>query len=249
MTLVLARRGREVEVTMCEGNETSQGEAELKKVLQGLMQLKSITAGDTLFYEGDDVEALYYIKSGRVKITKTNEDGKEIILSFMQTGDLVGEFGGMDGEFHGYGAEIVEEGMVGVIRIRELEIYLSQNGEMALEFIRWMGTTQRMMQYKLRDLLMNGKAGALASMLVRACNSYGKATAEGILITKKLNHADLAELIGATRENVTKTLSGWKEQGIVEVSQGRILVRELSELHKICGCPAGNLCSSQICRL
>ena len=249
MTLVLARRGREVEVTMCGGNETSQGEAELKKGLQGLMQLKSINVGDRLFYEGDDVKALYYIKSGRVKLTKTNEDGKEIILSFMQTDDLVGEFGGMDCEYHGYEAEIVEEGMVGVIMMRDLEIYLSQNGEMALEFIRWMGTAQRMMQYKLRDLLMNGKAGALASMLIRACNSYGKVTPEGILITQKMNHADIAELIGATRENVTKTLSGWKEQGIVEVSQGRILVRELSELHQICGCPAENLCSSKICRM
>lgn len=249
MTLVLARRGREVEVTMCGGNETSQGEAELKKGLQGLMQLKSINVGDRLFYEGDDVKALYYIKSGRVKLTKTNEDGKEIILSFMQTDDLVGEFGGADCEYHAYEAEIVEEGMVGVIMMRDLEIYLSQNGEMALEFIRWMGTTQRMMQYKLRDLLMNGKAGALASILVRACNSYGKVTPEGILITKKMNHADIAELIGATRENVTKTLSGWKEQGIVEVLQGRILVRELSELHQICGCPAENLCSSKICRM
>lgn len=249
MTLVLARRGREVEVTMCGGNETSQGEAELKKGLQGLMQLKSINVGDRLFYEGDDVKALYYIKSGRVKLTKTNEDGKEIILSFMQIDDLVGEFGGKDCEYHAYEAEIVEEGMVGVIMMRDLEIYLSQNGEMALEFIRWMGTTQRMMQYKLRDLLMNGKAGALASILVRACNSYGKVTPEGILITKKMNHADIAELIGATRENVTKTLSGWKEQGIVEVLQGRILVRELSELHQICGCPAENLCSSKICRM
>lgn len=249
MTLVLARRGREAEVTMCGGNETSQGEAELKKGLQGLMQLKSINVGDRLFYEGDEVEALYYIKSGRVKLTKTNEDGKEIILSFMQADDLVGEFGGTEGDFHGYEAEIVEAGMAGVIMIRDLEIYLSQNGEMALEFIRLMGTAQRMLQYKLRDLLMNGKAGALASMLVRACNSYGKMTPEGILITKKMNHADIAELIGATRENVTKTLSGWKEQGIVEVAQGRILVRELSELHQICGCPVGNLCSSKICRM
>lgn len=249
MTLALARRGREAEMTMCGGNEGSQMEVELKKGLEGIMQLKSITAGERLFYEGDDVEALYYIKAGRIKLTKTNEDGKEIILSFMQKDDLVGEFGSADVEFHGYGAEVVEEGTVGVIMVRDLEIYLSQNGEMAMEFIRWMGVTQRMMQYRLRDLLMNGKAGALASTLVRACNSYGKVTSDGILITKKMNHLDLAELIGATRENVTKTLSSWKEQGIIEVSQGRILVRELSELHYICGCPVGNLCSAKICRL
>lgn len=116
---------------------------------------------------------------------------------------------------------MVESGVVGVIMMNDLEKLLSENGNIALEFIRWMGTMQRITQLKLRDLLMNGKAGALASMLVRASNSYGKATPEGILIMKKLNHADLAEMIGATRENVTKTLSGWKDQGIIEVTQGK----------------------------
>lgn len=248
MTIVLNQRRREAAVTGCGGME-KQGEELLKHALQEIMQPKTITVGDILYYEGDDVEAIYYINSGRVKMTKMSEDGKQIILSFMHAGDLIGEFGGADGECYGQGAEVVESGSVGVIMMNDLEKLLSENGNVALEFIRWMGTMQRITQLKLRDLLMNGKAGALASMLVRAGNSYGKATADGILIMKKLNHSDLAEMIGATRENVTKTLSGWKEQGIIEVVQGKILIRELRELHEICGCPSSHMCSSQICRL
>ncbi|WDH82957.1 Crp/Fnr family transcriptional regulator [Paenibacillus urinalis] len=248
MTIVLNQRRREATVSGIGGTDI-QGEALLKDALLSIMQPKTITAGEILYYEGDDVEAIYYVKSGRIKMTKMSEDGKQIILSFMHAGDLLGEFGGVDGEVYGQGAEVVESGVVGVIMMNDLEKLLSENGNIALEFIRWMGTMQRITQLKLRDLLMNGKAGALASMLVRASNSYGKATPEGILIMKKLNHADLAEMIGATRENVTKTLSGWKDQGIIEVTQGKILIRELKELHGICGCPSNHTCSSKICRL
>lgn len=216
--------------------------------LQSIMYQKRVEAGSYLFMEGEKTGKLYYLRSGRVKIRKTTEEGRDLILSILQRGDLIGEFGEDSDEFY-YSAEVIESGEIGVIQLKDLVILLYRQGDFAVQFMKWIGLMQRIVQTKFRDLLLFGKPGALASTLIRLSNTYGVAGKDGILLNIKLTNFELADLIGTTRESVNRMLSGLKDEGTIGVVNGKIVIRRLSNLRQICNCPTYPACPKEICRI
>jgi len=218
--------------------------------LESLMVPMRIPAGGFLFWEGDEAEHVYYIRSGRVKLRKSTEDGKEYIFSILQAGDLICEFAGNQMSLqHGFTAEVTDNAEIGVITRHDLEAAMRQDGELAFGFMGWMAYHHRVTQSKFRDLLLFGKPGALASTLIRLSNSFGVAEAYGIRIDMKLTHAELADFIGATRESVNRMLNEFKEKEILDFRYGKIIIRSLSALQKICRCNTCPTCPEEICRI
>jgi len=115
--------------------------------------------------------------------------------------------------------------------------------------MKWMGLKHRTTQSKFRDLLLFGKSGALASTLIRMCNSFGVMYADGIRLDLTINNTELADLIGSTRENVNRMLSALKDEGTISMVNGQILVHHLDRLRKTCQCPSFPACPVEICRL
>lgn len=224
---------------------SEQNFAELKKI----MYPRKITAGSYLFWEGDPADYLYYILSGTIKLVKTTDDGKDMILSLMQTGDLIAEVDGRTDSKHQSNAIVMQDAEVGVIQRRDLEIILYRNGEFALDYFNWMHALQQMMQSKIRDLLLYGKTGALASTLLRLANSCGVVTPEGIRIGLKLTNSELGEMIGATRESVNRMLSDMRTKGVIANKQGYMVIKKPSELKQTCHCPEFPACPKEICRI
>lgn len=217
--------------------------------LEGLMNLYKEKKGSFLYWEGDEADKLYYIKSGKVKILKSTEDGKDLIISIMSSGDLIGEYGGCEDPTQSFSAEVIEHVEVGVISTRDLEQLLMQNGSFAIQFMKWFSLMNQRNQSKFRDLLLFGKAGALASTLIRMSNSYGVVTQDGIRLNVKLTNTEIGEFIGMTRESVNRFLSSWKEDGTLDVQNGKIIIKKLNNLRLICQCPTYPACPKEICRL
>ena len=104
----------------------------------------------------------------------------------------------------------------------------------------------RMTETKFRDLMMYGKPGALCSLLIRLSNSYGVPKGDHTVINYKINHAEMADMIGATRESVNRMLSDMKKEDAVEFHNGQIVIKDLPYLRDICHCED---CPKEICRM
>lgn len=215
----------------------------------GLMTERSAQAGTRLFWEGETAGKLYYIMSGQVKTKKTTEEGKDLVLSVLGPGDLFGEFGAYGDTTHSYCAEVFEDAEIGIVQERDLEALLRQDGEFAVQFMKWIGLMNRIVQSKFRDLLLYGKPGALASTLIRMSNTYGAPDKDGIRLDLRMTNSDMAELIGTTRESVNRMLSALKDEGTIAISDSRIVIRRLDDLRRICNCPSYPACPREICRL
>jgi CRP/FNR family cyclic AMP-dependent transcriptional regulator len=209
---------------------------------------KRVPVGTVLFMDGEKADQLFLIEDGQLKMTKATADGKELTLQVFAAGELVGMSGlfEQDVTFTAT-ATMLESGTVRVIPRSKLEHLLLQHGEFCAEFLRWMTLMNRRMQSKFRDLLLNGKTGALYSTLIRMCNSYGEEREDGIWINLSLTNRDLAQFIGLTRENCNRILSDLKKQGVIEIHpQGRLLVKDLAYLKKAICC---DNCPSEICQI
>lgn len=206
----------------------------------------TVKKGKYLFWEGEEIVYLYYIHSGLAKLEKTTAEGKKINISLHHRGDLLGEIGS---EQHLFAAKVMKDTEIGLIKVKDIEQLLYRSGEFALEFTRWLGYIQRLNQLKLRDLLLNGKSGALASILIRLSNSYGIQYAEGMILDIYLTNADLADFLGMSRESVNRLLNGWKVKGVIDIINGRIYIKCLETLREICQCPLKPSCPPEVCRM
>ncbi|UHA72837.1 Crp/Fnr family transcriptional regulator [Paenibacillus sp. 481] len=215
--------------------------------LMTIAKNRTYPEGSHLFWEGDLSDKLFLLKSGRIKMTKSTDEGKELILYMFEAGDLVGHVDPFHNMKHSFTAEVMEEAEVGLIDQKDLELLICQHCDFSIDFMKWMGIHHRLTQTKFRDLMMYGKPGALCSTLIRLSNTYGEQLEDGgLLINKKVTHTDLSNMIGATRESVNRMLSDLRKQGIIEYEHGLIIIRSLEHLQGVCHC---ELCPKEICRI
>src|SRR4029453_8204855 len=187
--------------TLLHGTESKQdtgvaaffSEENFKK-LKGIMYTKKVEMQGYLFQEGESAEYMYYVKKGRIKLTKTTDTGNKITLYLHHAGDMFGHITPFQPSVQAFSAEVIEDAEFGVIEQIELERLLLANGDLAIEFMRWMGAMYRMTQAKFRDLLLYGKPGALCSLLIRMSNSYGVQQGGHVAINYKATNMDLAEM-------------------------------------------------------
>lgn len=214
--------------------------------LEELMYEQQVKRGETIYWEGNESNHIYYLKSGAVKLTKSSDEGKDLVLYHFQAGDLFGELHDDSHPQNSFSAEAMTDCSLGIIQQKDLETILWQNGDLAIEFMKWMGYMQRFTQTKLRDLMFFGKHGALASTLIRIANTYGVEEGSSIRMTTKFTNTELADLIGATRETVNRMLNQLKKDKIIAYDGGAILIEDLDKLKAICHCEG---CPKSICRL
>lgn len=219
---------------------------ENKQLLLDLLKYRTLPKGSHLYWEGDPADKLFFIKHGRIKITKFTDEGKELIMYIHQDGDLIGHADPFFSSKHSYSAEVMEESEIGYAETSELQLLIEINGGFALDFMKWMGIYHRITQTKFRDLMMYGKQGALCSTLIRLGNTYGEVDGSDIRINKKMTHTDLSNMIGATRESVNRMLAELRKKGALAYDDGCIVIKELSVLQQICRCEQ---CPVEICRI
>lgn len=214
--------------------------------LDSIMYKRSYDKGSCLFWEGDAADKLYFMIKGRIRAAKSTDSGRSLTLYLHQEGDLIGQMDPFRDSVHSFRAEVIEDAKVGVIQRKDLEVLLWQHGDLAVEFMRWMGLMHRLTQTKFRDLMMFGKTGALCSLLIRLGNSYGKPKEEHIYITLKISNTEMADMIGATRESVNRMLSDLKKEEVIAYEDGHYIIKNLRYLRDICCCEN---CPKEICRM
>jgi CRP-like cAMP-binding protein len=221
---------------------------DLKALLISIGTPKRVKADTFLFQEGRDAAELYLIKTGLFQISKLTNDGRELNMRICKANDIIGELTlfSTDAKYM-FSALSLAESEVLVINKDSLEAELIQNAALTFEFMRWISTHLRKNQSKIRDLMINGKKGALYSTLIRFTNSYGVRTDEGILIDLHLTNQEFAKFCAATRESVNRMLSELKKKKIISATKdGRIIVKNIQYLKDEIGCED---CPISICNI
>ncbi|PGM58837.1 Crp/Fnr family transcriptional regulator [Bacillus sp. AFS053548] len=221
---------------------------DLASLLQSIGSTRSVKKGTFLFQEGEDAKELYLIKSGMIQISKLTLNGDELNLRICQKDDLIGELT-LFSENANYmlSAYAIESAEVQVIPKDILEKKLINHAPLTFEFMKWISTHLRKNQSKIRDLVLNGKKGALYSTLIRISNSYGELIENGILLNIHLTNQELAKFCAATRESVNRMLSDLKKKNVISYSpDGKIIIQDLQFLKNEIGC---DNCPKDICNI
>lgn len=195
-----------------------------------LARVRNYKKNMIIFMEGEPGEALYFVISGKVKVTKTTSDGREQILHILQHGDVFAEVVLMDGGPYPATAEAIEAGQIGMLMNQDVETLIRSNPDIAIKLLRIMSKRLRMAQGQVRDLALKDTYGRLAGMLLMLGREHGQETPEGIRIDLPLSRQELANLIGTTRETVTRVLSDLKKYKCLELEKQAIIITDQNKL-------------------
>lgn len=226
---------------------TAFSPARINELLSLATHRLTVEKGRFLFQEGMDADEIYLVLSGKIVITKLSLEGREFSLRICGENDICGElilF--VDHPKFFFNGKVIEDTEVAVIKKDTIETAISKNNNLAIELLKLITNNSRKVQLKFRDLVLNGKKGALYSTLIRLANSYGVKTAKGILIDWPFTNQELANFCGTSRESINRILNDLKRDSIISSSKGKIILHDLNFLRKEISCEN---CPVEFCRI
>jgi CRP/FNR family transcriptional regulator len=187
--------------------------------LPDVSRLSSLRRFTSLFTQGQSADALYFIEEGLVKLTRTNDTGDRIILSIAGPGDLIGEeVMAADASVYQADSEVLTSATLHRIPRDTLQRVLLQNGELAGAVIDFLLNRRKMLAQKVELLCLHDVEYRILFYLADLASLVGPDSgAEGYHLP--ITQAELADLIGATRETTSTTLNQLERKGLVKLSR------------------------------
>jgi CRP/FNR family transcriptional regulator len=181
--------------------------------------LSSLRRFTSLFTQGQSADALYFVEEGLVKLTRTNDSGDRIILSISGPGDLIGEeVMAAEPSVYQTDAEVLTSATLHRVPRDTLQRILLQNGELAAAMIDFLLNRRRMLAQKVELLCLHDVEYRILFYLADLANLVGpEPGSDGYQLP--ITQAELADLIGATRETTSTTLNQLERKGLVKLSR------------------------------
>jgi len=179
---------------------------------------------DILFHQGDPAEKLYMVNTGRLKLTKLNEKGKEVIFRYISAGELTAAISSLKDWDYPMTAESVEASEVTswdkVAIFKMIEIYPT----IALNLLNIVLVRIDDVQHRYLELCTERVEQRIARSLLRLMRSAGKKTPEGIRIDLPLSRQNIADFSGTTLFTVSRTLSAWIKKDWIKSGREKITI-------------------------
>ncbi|MGF1563315.1 MAG: Crp/Fnr family transcriptional regulator [Geminicoccaceae bacterium] len=197
--------------------------------------------GQSVFQAGDASDALYAVIYGRVRISRTSHDGEEITLGLVNQGEIFGEIAVIDGGLRSASACAQEATRLGVIARDSFMGFLHEHPSITVELLRVLCKRQRRTIEQVDALAFQCLEVRLARLLVNLSESYGRRHPEGVLLDLRLGQRELGAFIASSRESVSKQLATWRQDGLVDRADGRLVLKDKDALESLANADAGCL--------
>jgi DNA-binding response OmpR family regulator len=204
----------------------------LETLISGQRKINAYKKKQQLYAERKPANALFFIVRGRVKTFKTNDEGREFITGLHGGGEFLGYQNILEGATYTESAVALDETEIYIIPAEEFFTVLSSSKEILNKFIKMLSDNLIEKEERLLQLAFNSVRKRVAeSLLMLHANFHNEGNADGFTIA--LYREDLAGLAGASKETVIRTLSDFKDEGLVQIAGSKITILSLEKLQRM----------------
>jgi CRP/FNR family transcriptional regulator, cyclic AMP receptor protein len=184
-----------------------------------------------VFLQGDPLENVYFIYDGKIKIYKTDTNGKEQIVSILKKGEMFPHVGFFrKGDYPAF-AEVLEASTLITVPISQFENVLIENPELCIKVFNVLGEKIVDLQNRLEEQILNNTYEQIIKLLIRLAQNHGKELNNGtILLKAEFTNKDLANMIGTTRETISRTLTKMKKDELLTEDKDGNLIMDPNQL-------------------
>lgn len=194
---------------------------EARSKLESGAHTMSFARGSMLVAQGEMTDSLYIVLSGRLKVFNSNEDGREVLLNYIEPGEAIGELALLDGEPRSASVMALQNSRIALISRQYLMDCLRQNPEIAIELLHLLSKRVRNLTERVNSLALMDVYGRIANTLT----TLAKPQSDGRLVTDAFTHQELSSIVGASREMVTRILNDLKKGGYILIEDHRVEIK------------------------
>ena len=187
-------------------------------------------AGELIFDEGGPCTGLYVVESGHVRIFKSSVGGREQVLSIDGPGGSIAELPVFDDGPYPASAQAITDCSLLFFSKKDFQLLCVQHPEVALKVLRVVGARLRRLVGIIEELSFTTVRHRLAALLVRLAKSDGAHKGHSVILTLPANNNELAAQIGTVRELVSRNLSRFQSEGLIQMDGRTVVIPNLSAL-------------------
>jgi CRP/FNR family transcriptional regulator, cyclic AMP receptor protein len=191
---------------------------------------RSLAAGDTVFLEGDPPTAVMVVLAGRLKLTRTALDGRQVLIELRGPGEIIGELGAIDDSPRSATATVAEDLTAIVVSTPRFRRLLADRGPVALAVLAAVAVRLRESATRRLESGTSDTMARLCDRLVQLAGDRPAGPGGAIEIESPLTQQELAEWIGASRDAVVLALRRLRQLGWIETGRRRITVLDLDSV-------------------
>jgi len=194
-------------------------------LLDSVSSSKSYDKNQMIIHKSDEGDTFFSIITGKVKVVLTDEEGKEYIVGILKSMEFFGELALLDGEPRSATVVALEPTEVVVIRREDFLKQVTCNPELCIKIVGVLGARLRKANKQIADLAFLDVCGRLASMLLGLAETQeSPRTDQGIVVDIDYSRTELANLVGTTRETLTRGLKTLENMGYILLKKNKLII-------------------------
>lgn len=196
---------------------------------------RRLAVGEALFRQGDPVEALFVVESGRLKLAQVTPDGEEVVVGTVGPGAILAGVAVLEKRILPVSAVAVSPSRVLVwLRPRILEL-AARHPLLRMNVVNFIADRMQQSLTRIRELATEHVGQRVARALLKLARESGRQVPAGTLIDQPLGRQELAELAGTSMFTASRLIARWAREGVLEVGRQRVVVRALDRLERLAG--------------
>lgn len=205
------------------------------QIFESLKITNAYPKGSTLFMEGQPSNGVYMLCQGKVKLSTSSKDGKVIILHIAEAGEVLGLSPTVSDSFHVATAEVIEDCQVNFIRNEDFVDFLKTNSEACMSAVRQLSNNYQTAYLQICSLgLSTSVSDKLAKLFLGWCKTMNE-DQNTVHLKISYTHEEIAEMIGTSRETVTRLLKEFKDRKLVTRKGADLIIHDRQALESSIG--------------
>jgi CRP-like cAMP-binding protein len=180
---------------------------------------------EILYFPEEPNRTIYFLKEGKVKISRVSEDGRTTTLQLIGPGEIFGETSILGQETHENIAEVVEDAVICTISKEMFQQMIEKNPRLNLQINKFIGFRLRKIEAHIEDLVFMDAKERILAFLRRYVNTFGKKLIDGWMVRPFLTHQEIADLTATSRQTVTAVLNEMVHEEKVEYTRRHFRVK------------------------
>lgn len=177
-------------------------------------------------------QTLFIILRGTVKITRTSEEGREVILTMLKSGDFFGELSLLDGKGRSATVIAMENSELLTLRRSEFLMILEKYPQIAIELLKVLGNRIRKCDLQIENITLHDSVGRVGATLIHVAEQTGYPRGDSMIIPKLPVQQDLANMAGTARETISRVMTVFEHQGFLSKEGHRVVISDFQKFKR-----------------
>jgi cAMP-binding proteins - catabolite gene activator and regulatory subunit of cAMP-dependent protein kinases len=204
-------------------------DVETLEKISKLGKRKTFYKDSVIFLEQESGSALFVIATGKVKVSRVSEDGREIILTILSESDFFGEMAILDGLSRSANVTAMEDSELFIIQRSDFVSLLYDHPEVSIALLLELTKRLRAADVKIKSLSLKDAEGKVATVILQLADDMGKIKQGNVEIEKLPLQQDLANMAGTSRETISRTLHSFAKKNLIEMEGSKLRILDYSK--------------------